>query len=150
MNSLGFYDNYIQNHFVKQDCGIDLKYIGKIAEEIYFPVNSISQLPYEIFTIKERLKLIIQFLEEIYLNTNERPLWYRINVVDQAINQYLGIGLLNIESDWIKFILDYLCNDLAEQGGDTILAIFDIDFNWAICFTLSRETERLIVEKYEK
>lgn len=147
MNTLGFYDNYIQNNFVTQHCGIDLKQIGKVTEEIYFPVKSIEQLPHESYTVRERLKPIVQFLEGIYLDTFDWPLWYRINVADQAINQYIGIGLLNMENDWIKFILDYLCNDPAEQGGDTILVIFDTDFRWSVCFTLSCDTERLIIEK---
>lgn len=58
MNTLGFYDNYIQNHFVKQDCGIDLKLIGKITEEIYFPVKSITQLPYKSLAINKYRKYV--------------------------------------------------------------------------------------------
>ena len=142
--NFAYYNNYIQTHFTVQHCGIDLKLIGKKAQEIYLSAFSVGK-PHFYFEVKNRIKPIVDFLEK----TTEKPLWYRINVTDQAINDYIGIGHLNLESNWLKFILDYLNFDKAEQGGDTICVLFDSDFKWAICFTFSQEEEKLIVAKYE-
>jgi len=144
--NFAYYDNYIQTRFTIQDCGIDLKQIGKKTQEIYLSAVSIGQ-PHFYFEVKNRLNPIVDFLEKAI---SERPLWYRINVIDQAINDYIGIGHLNLESDWLKFILNYLEADRAEQGGDTICVLFNCDFKWAVCFTFSQGEERLIVEKYEQ
>ena len=52
MKNFAFYDNYIQTHFIKEDCGIDLNKIGeKYKKFIYllFPLDShISILKLEI------------------------------------------------------------------------------------------------------
>ena len=143
--NFAYYDNYIQTHFTVSHCGIDLKQIGEKTQEIYLPAVSIGQ-PHFYFEVKNRLNTIVDFLEK---TITERPLWYRINVIDQAINDYIGIGHLNMESDWLKFILNYLEADRAEQGGDTICVLFDCDFEWAVSFTFSQDEKRLIVEKYE-
>ena len=143
--SLGFYEKHIQSHFTSQHCGIDLKNFGKVTDEIYFPIDSIGEYHYS-FAVKERAKSIIDFVAKM----DNKPLWYRINVIDQAINEYIGIGWLNLESDWMQFILDYLNNDRAEQNGDTICILFDENFEWAICFTLSQDYDKLIIEKYQK
>ena len=143
--NLGFYEEYIHCHFTFQHCGIDWKEFGKVTDEIYFPIDSIGEYHYS-FTVKERAKSIIDFVTK----KDNRPLWCRINVIDQAINDYIGIGWLNLKSDWIQFILDYLNNDRAEQSGDTICILFDENFEWAICFTLSQDNDKLIIEKYQK
>jgi len=153
MKNFAFYDNYIQTHFTKHDCGIDLKQIGGKVQEFDLPAASIGQ-PYFYFEVRNRIQSVVDFLENLYSENPPRqiikPLWYRINVIDQAINDYIGIGYLNMESDWLKFILDYLETDRAEQGGDTICALFDLDFDWAVCFTFSQDCGKLIVEKYQK
>ena len=153
MKNFAFYENYIQTHFTKQDCGIDLKQIGKKTQEIYLSAVSIGQSHFY-FEVRNRIKSIVDFLENSYSQKPPRqitrPLWYRINVSDQAINHYNGIGYLNMESDWLKFIIDYLETDRADQGGDTICVLFDLDFNWAICFTFSQKEKRLIIEKFQK
>ena len=143
--NFAYYENYIQTHFIVQDCGINLKQIGKKTQEIYFSTVSIGQ-SYFYFEAKNRLSPIVDFIEK---TITERPLWYRINVIDQALNDYIGIGHLNIESGWLEFILDYLEKDRAEQFGDTICILFDCDFKWAVSFTFSQNKKRLIVEKYE-
>ena len=143
--NFAYYDNYIQTRFTVQHCGIDLKQIGRKTQEIFLPTATIEQSHFY-FEVKNRLKSIVDFLEK---TVTERVLWYRINVIDQAINDYIGIGHLNLDSGWLKFVLDYLETDRAEQGGDTICVLFDCDFNWAVCFTFSQGEEKLIVEKYE-
>ena len=100
--------------------------------------------------LKKEINSITAFVEKFYPHRSNRPLWYKINIADQAVNHYVAIGLLNLESDWLKFVLDYLNNDRAIESGDTIIAIFDIDFSWIVCFTLSQDDKILKVEKFEK
>jgi hypothetical protein len=70
--------------------------------------------------------------------------------VPVPLYQYIGVGFLSLESNWINFIINYLDIDRAEQGGDTILTIFDRNFNWAVSFTLIQDDNILKIEKYEK
>ena len=151
MNDLAFYDNYIQTNFAIQDCGIDLKRIGKKTQETYLSAASIGQTHFY-YEVKNRIKPIVDFLEKLYSQKppceTSRPLWYRINVSDQAINHYIGIGYLNMKSDWLKFIIDYLETDRADEAGDIICVLFDIDFKWAICFTFLQNEDKMLIEKY--
>jgi hypothetical protein len=70
-------------------------------------------------------------------------------VTDQVVNEYVGIGFLNIEDDWLTFILNYLSGDRADQGGDTIIVLFDTEFKWAISFNLCQDEAQLIIELYK-
>ncbi len=150
INSFGHYDSYIQTNFIVDHCGIDLTKLGPKITETVVKVN----LDGPVFIDEEQLKaegrVFVDFVETHYKHPDDRPLWYKINVVDRAINEYLGIGHLNLETNWMKFIVTYLDLDRAEQGGDTMFIIFDTDFKWAVNFTLSQEDSILRIEQFKK
>jgi hypothetical protein len=57
---------------------------------------------------------------------------------------------LDIEQDWFSFTINYLGCDRAEQSGDTIMAVFDRNFTWAVSFTLSQDNKTLQAVVFEK
>ena len=150
MRSLADFEDYIYANFVNEDCGINLsKFKNKIFERI-IPVdwNENSLIDFE--KLKSEINHVTDFFKKFYTIHHIRPLWYKINVVDQAVNEYVGIGFLNLKSDWLKFVIDYLYHDRADEGGDTILVIFDPEFLWAVCFTYSQDDKSLTIEILEK
>jgi hypothetical protein len=149
MYSLADYENYIHSNFISNQLGIDLtKFSQKTFEkDIQVDLNGTIFLDYD--KLKQEINPVTHFVRAFYLHRTDKPVWYKLNVADQAVNQYIGIGFLNLENDWLKFVIDCLDNDRAEQNGDTIITIFDIDFKWAICFTLSQDDSILKVEKFE-
>ena len=149
MRSLADYEDYISTNF-DDEIGISFsKFKNKTFGRI-IPVNLDEKLSLDFEKLKQEINIVIDFVQKFHLTRRLRPLWYKINVVDQAVNEYVGIGFLNLQSDWLKFIIGYLDNDRAEEGGDTIIVIFDPDFLWAICFTLSQDNKNLSVDKFEK
>ena len=150
IHSFGHYEDEIQRRFIKDNCGIQLENLGQKKIEKFFQVDLNSKsLINDIKGLQDEIAEIISFVHSKYMEFRTSPIWYKINVVDQASNEYAGIGSLNIEKNWISFILNYLSCDRAEQGGDTIIALFDIEFKWATSFTLSQDNERLIVTLYK-
>lgn len=146
----GHYEKYIQTNFTTDHCGINLEPIGNKDYDRIFPVDLDSTILFDRKELKREVKEIIDFVDNVYSSWDDKPIWYKINVIDQAINEYVGIGFLNRNIDWLTYIIDYLSNDRAEQCGDTILTVFDLDFNWAICFTLSQDDNCLRIEKFKK
>lgn len=148
--NLGYYDGYIISNFVVNHIGIDLNKLGRKTSEDTFKVDLDGPELIDINSLHAQIHSTINFVQHYYNFPDDRPVWHRINVIDQAINQYIGIGFLCLETDWLKFVIDYLDNDRAEQGGDTIFSILDPDFNWAVSFKLIQDDNILKVEKYEK
>jgi hypothetical protein len=149
MYSLADYENYIHSNFISDQLGIDLrKFSHKTFEnDIQVDLYGTTFLDFEKF--KQEINPVTHFVQAFYLHRTDKPVWYKLDVADQAVNQSIAIGFLNLENGWLKFITDYLNNDRAEQNGDTIITIFDIDFKWAVCFTLSQDESILKVEKFE-
>jgi hypothetical protein len=148
--NLGHYDDYIIHNFVIDHCGIDLIKLGQKTSESIIKVDLEGQNLIDINLLRSEISSTISFIQNFYSFPDDRPIWHRINVIDQAINQYIGVGFLSLENDWLNFIINYLDIDRAEQGGDTILTIFDRNFNWAVSFTLIQDDSILKIEKYEK
>jgi hypothetical protein len=148
--NLGHYDDYIIHNFVINHCGIDLNKLGQKTSQSILKVDLEGQILIDINLLRSEISSTINFIQNFYSFPDDRPIWHRINVIDQAINQYIGVGFLSLESNWINFIINYLDIDRAEQGGDTILTIFDRNFNWAVSFTLIQDDNILKIEKYEK
>ena len=144
------FEKYIQANFTTGHCGIDLETLGKKNYDRTFPVSLDSFELLDTTELKNETKDIIEFVDNVYSAADEKPIWHKINVIDQAINEYAGIGFLNRNNDWLNFIIDYLSNDRAEQSGDTIVTLFDLDFKWAICFTLSQDDSYLRIERFKK
>lgn len=148
--NLGHYNDYIVNNYVVDHCGIDLNRLGQKLSETVLKVDLDGQKLIDINLVRTEIHSTIEFIQSYYSFSEDRPIWHRINVIDQAINQYIGVGFLSLENDWLKFILDYLDIDRAEQGGDTIFSIFDRNFKWAVSFTLIQNSSILKIEKYEQ
>lgn len=144
------YEKYIQANFTNEHCGIDLQILGERDYKKILPVDLNKRELLDRENLKSELLKITEFVQNTYAKLDTKPLWYKINVIDQAINEYTGIGFLNRDFDWLNFTVDYLSNDRAEQSGDTIMTIFDLDFNWAICFTLSQDDNCLKIERFKK
>jgi hypothetical protein len=134
------------------DIGIDLSKLGKIKFDKSITVDLKGRVLIDLEIVKNEFAAVIDFVEQmchpVYIHT--KPIWYRINVLDQAFNDYIGIGFLDIEQDWLIFIINYLSSDLAEQSGDCIMAIFDREFTWSISFTLSQDNSKLQAELFKK
>ena len=148
--NLGHYDDYIIRNFVIDHKGVNLNKLGRKTSENNFKIDLEGHKLIDINLVRSEIDSTINFVQNYYSYPDDRPVWQRINVTDQVVNQYIGIGFLCLETDWLKFIIDYLDIDRAEQGGDTIFSIFDHNFKWAVSFTLVQEDSILRVEKYEK
>jgi len=129
---------------------LDLNKLGYKTSENTFNVDLDGLELIDINSLRTQIHSTINFVQNSYSFHDDRPVWHRINVIDQAINLYIGVGFLCLETDWLKFVIDYLDIDRAEQSGDTILSIFDRNFKWAVSFKLIQEDSTLKVEKYEK
>ena len=150
INSFGHYDDLIQTNFIVDHCGIDLSKLGKKTADTVVKVNLKSPKFIDDSLLEAEAKIFVDFIQKQYKYPDERPLWYKINVLDQAINEYIGIGHLNLEADWLRFIITYLDLDRAQQAGDTMFIVFDTDFKWAVNFTLSQDDSVLHIELYKK
>lgn len=150
-SGFGKYDDYIYARFIADvHCGIDLLQLGPRTYDTIFPVDLKNQPHLSIEKFKEHIAPVISFICKFYANETEGPIWHKINVLDNAINHFMGIGVINLQGNWIDFIVTYLLSDRADQSGDTLITLFDMDFKWAVCFTLSQDHSCLQVEKYEK
>jgi hypothetical protein len=155
MNSktlFGEYATQIIDSFVVDDIGIDLIKLGNKEFDKSITVDFKKPILIDEETIKIEFATVIEFIEyqcrPAYIHT--KPIWFRINVVDQALNDYIGIGFLDTEQNWVSFTVNYLRCDRADQGGDSILVIFDRNFTWASSLTLSQDDKELRVELYKK
>jgi hypothetical protein len=149
--TLGYFETRIKQEFVIDDVGITLERLGGKSFEKVIPVDLnnpdlLNQQELEV-EIPEVIKFIRKVLQKNYSN---RSVWFRTNVVDQAVNDYVGIGLINLGGPWLKFIICSLSFDRAAQSGDTLMTVFDTDFQWAINFELSQDNSYLTVQKFEK
>lgn len=138
MFSLGHYENYIVDNYVVDNLGIDISKLGRKTAESILAVDLDGQKLIDINSVRTEIFPVIKFIENFYAYSDERPVWHRINVMDQVLNEYIGIGFLSLEKDWLKFIINYLGNDRAEQSGDTIFSIFERNFKWALHLTSSK------------
>jgi hypothetical protein len=149
MHSLGQYEEIIQKRYIPtHQCGIELSSIGTKKKIGHFPIHHLVQ---DIINAQEPIlescfSQISQFGQEDETN---KPIWYKINVVDQAFNDYVGIGFLNLQSNWPMFIGALLDVDRADQSGDIIVAIMDRSFKWAARITLSQDTKQLRIDLYQ-
>ena len=149
MKTLGDYEDLIFSNFYNNGIGLDFsKFSRTFAYDIKIDLKAITLLDFEKLTTE--INPIIKFVEKCHLRGLNRPLWIKINVVDKAVNDHVGIGFLKLETEWLKFVVDYLNRDRADESGDTIFAIFDVNFSWAICFTLSQDDKTLQVEKFDQ
>jgi hypothetical protein len=146
------YAAYISNSYVVDNNGIELTKLGKKKSDVSVAVDLKGPILIDLEKAKHEFVEVTRYLEGKCLPgyLYKKPIWYRINVLDQAVNDYIGIGFLDIEQNWLSFTINYLSCDRAEQSGDTVMAIFDRGFNWAVCFTLSQDNKTLQVELFEK
>jgi hypothetical protein len=144
---LGEFETLIQK-LSNDDIGLDLHKIGSRTFEKVWPVKNydLSDLNQD-----EILGEINPVMSEIVgHNYYDRPIWSKINVLDQAVNEYIGFGHFSFGAGWLDFILKYLNYDRADQGGDTLFLILDPDLSWAFYFEFSVEFGELKIEKYKK
>ncbi|SFU50355.1 hypothetical protein [Pontibacter akesuensis] len=149
--TLGYYEKRIIQEFVVDNIGITLERFGEKSFDKVFPVdlsnlNLLNQQELEVELVE-----VLKFIQPNSLKSySKRPIWFKTNIVDQAVNDYVGIGLLNIDGPWLRYVICSLSHDRADQSGDTLMTIFDTDFQWAINFELSQDNSCLIVQKFEK
>ena len=148
--NLEYYDSYIIDNYVVDHCGIDLNKLGRKTDEFSLRVNLDGEKLIDENLVRAEIHQIIKFIQNYYSKSDERPIWHKINVVDQALNQYEGVGFLSLSKNWLNFIINYLDIDRAEHSGDTIISIFDRNFIWAVSFTLSQDESILKIERYQK
>ena len=150
-STLGYYEKRIIKEFAIDDVGIALERLGKKCFE---KVISVDLNRPDLFNQQELEVGIAEIVKFIRIgfskNGKKRPIWFKTNIIDQAVNDYVGIGLLNIDGPWLKFVICSLSFDRADQSGDTLMTVFDTDFQWAINFELSQDNSCLTVQKFEK
>lgn len=73
--------------------------------------------------------------------------WFKINIVDNAITQLIGIGNISNRND-LSLIIDLLTKDTADQGGDTIIGLFNDDKNWILKITNCQDEDKIHVKIY--
>ncbi|WP_291723289.1 hypothetical protein [Bernardetia sp.] len=73
--------------------------------------------------------------------------WFKINMIDNAITQLVGIGKIENRND-LSLIFELLTNDTADQSGDTIIGLFDKNKNWIMKITNNQDENRIIVKIY--
>tara|TARA_R110001599_G_C12230338_1_gene657995 strand:- start:147 stop:605 length:459 start_codon:yes stop_codon:yes gene_type:complete len=140
--------NSIRTNFIIDECGIELDRVGSLVQRLVYPVNLQSDDLMDIQLLSEDFYPIANFLKEQLKDYGAKLVWLKINVIDQAINDYVGIGTLDENSNFLKFITTYLSVDQADQNGDTIIIFFNQNLSWAINFTLCQDDSTLIIERY--
>jgi hypothetical protein len=140
--------NRIRTNFIEDDCGIELDRVGVLVQRLVYPVNLQSDDLIDLQRLSQDFDPIANFLREELKDYGAKLVWLKINVIDQAINDYVGIGTLDGYSNFIKFITSYLSIDRADQNGDTIIIFFNQNLTWAISFTLCQDESTLIIERY--
>jgi hypothetical protein len=138
---LGHYEKKIIQEFAIDDVGITLKRLGRKSFEKVFPVDLTSLDLLNKQELEVGIAEVINFIQRVFQkNYSNRPVWFRTNVVDQAVNEYVGIGLLNLGGPWLKYVICSLSFDRADQSGDTLMTVFDTDFQWQSTSNYRRTT----------
>lgn len=149
--ALGYYEKKIIQEFATDDVGITLERLGEKSFEKVIPVNLNNPDLLNEQELEVEIAEVIKFIQaNPSKDYNKRPIWFKTNIIDQAVNDYVGIGLLNIDGTWLKHIICTLSFDRADQSGDTLITVFDNDFQWVINFELSQDDNCLTVQKFEK
>jgi len=144
----GSYERYIHNNYIK-DLGFDLSSIGEEIIVNKTPVNLQNEELIDLGILKNSFKDIIDFLSLTSATRYDEVVWYKMNLIDDVLNEYMGIGSFKLENDYLKFVQSYLSIERADQAGDTIIVLFDKDFNWAVEFILNQEDEFLVATVYD-
>ncbi|WP_299699665.1 hypothetical protein [uncultured Pontibacter sp.] len=149
--ALGYYEKRIKQEFATDDVGITLERLGGKSFEKVISVDLKNPDLLNQQELEVEIAEVIKFIQISFPKTySNRPVWFRTNVIDQAVNDYVGIGLLNFGGPWLKYVICSLSFDRADQSGDTLMTVFDTDFQWAINFELSQDNSCLTVQKFEK
>lgn len=149
--NLGYYEKRIKQEFAIDDVGITLERLGGQSFEKVIPVDLKNPDLLNHQQLEVEIAEVIKFIQKNFQkNDGNRPIWFRTNVIDQAVNDYVGIGLLNLGGAWLRYVICSLSFDKADQSGDTLMTVFDTDFHWAINFEISQDNSCLIVKRFEK
>ncbi|WP_299762491.1 hypothetical protein [uncultured Pontibacter sp.] len=147
---LGYYEKRIKQEFVIDDVGITLERLGEKSYEKVIPIDLNNPDLLNQQELEVEIAEVINFIQRVFQkNYSNRPIWFRTNVIDQAVNDYVGVGLLNFSGPWLKFIICSLSFDRADQNGDTLMTVFDTEFQWAINFELSQDASCVTVQKFK-
>jgi hypothetical protein len=138
----GCYENYIHKHFIG-NLGFDLSPIGEKTISNEITVNLEKDDLIALDEMRNSFADVTEFLKNPSTTRYDSMVWYKINLIDQVINDYTGVGSFNLQNDYLKFIQHYLSVERADQSGDTLIAFFDKDFNWAFEFKLSQDNRTL-------
>lgn len=148
--ALGYYEKKIIQEFAVDDVGITLERLGKKSFEKVIPIDLNNPVLLNQQELEVEIAEVVKFIQIILSkNYSKRPVWVKTNIIDQAVNNYVGIGFLNIDGPWWNYVVCSLSFDRADQSGDTLMTIFDTDFKWVINFELSQDDSSLTVQKFE-
>lgn len=143
------FDKYL-NHITSkltEYCGIELDRIAKRTHFFDFPIDLKPKRLALKEKQKDKISPISAFLND-QLTRESNILWLKINVIDQAVNDYVGMGYLKQHMDWLEFALSYLSYDRAEESGDSLFVILPTDFKWAINICLCQDDQSISIESY--
>ncbi|MEQ9280920.1 MAG: hypothetical protein RLN83_15610 [Balneola sp.] len=122
--------------------------IGPISYSRQHTISLDGNKLIDVQTLSDDWGPIGDFLKGQFEKNESKLVWLKINVIDQAINDYVGIGMIGRHTDWLRFITSYLSADRADQSGDSIIVLFDRRLSWAISFTISQDHSTLTMEKF--
>ncbi len=119
-----FYPDYMA-------CGSDLSSIGELIS------CETAQIDIQNDTIFNPDDLTVHFVRAVeFIESKKAGIWFRVLYPDDAINIFVGVGILDTKQNWKSFVLSYFNTHQAEEGGGGALVIFDFQFEWAVEFEM--------------
>lgn len=143
------YRDLIIDKFVDAyECRIELIKLGPKDYEQIFPVDSSGDRAIKYEDIENKIGEINRYILQYVSEPSNKIFWFQVNVIDQAINDYIGPENFESVDAWLPTILDRLNNYRADQSGDTIVIIFSSRIEWAVSFCLCQDNSTLSVERF--
>ena len=116
---------------------------NKIFESSFEHTND----DFEVTYINGFLKKIGKSLKKV--KHIESVYWFKINLIDNAIIDLVGLGKLSKLED-LDLMTSLIKYDKADQNGDVIVGIFDGTKEWLIKLTNDQDESRAYIRLYGK
>ena len=85
MRSLADYEDYIGTNFDHEGVGLDLSTFPNKTFEQNIKVDLVGNSLLDFDELSEEIRPVVTFMQNTSLK-GECPLWYKVNIIDQAVN----------------------------------------------------------------
>ncbi len=99
------------------------------------------------FEIEELNKILNTIGKKIKKTKINNLNWFKINFIDNAFPDLVGIGKISEFND-VNIFSSLLILDKAEQNGDSTICLFDDTKKWIIKINLCRDDNRITIRTY--